>query len=95
MLYSLNANWSRLTLPTLANMIPLPQRYYVPKRIRELYKPRLVAADLWNLPDIEQEVEKPKFGEKPREKGHKDEIKKVFEREKVSSMDVTRVGWFI
>lgn len=94
MLYSLNANWSRLTLPALAKMIPLPQRYYVPKRIRESYKPRLEAAGLWNLPGIEQEVEKPKFGEKPKDKDHKDEFKKVFEREKVSGADALRVGLF-
>lgn len=87
MFYSLNANWGGLTLPTLANMLPLPQRYYVPARIRESYRPRLEAADLWNLPGIEQEVEeKPKFGEKEKKKeeDHKEQFKKVFERERVS-----------
>lgn len=27
--------------------MPIPQRYYVPNRIRELYKPRLEASGLW------------------------------------------------
>lgn len=88
MFYSLNANWFRLTLPALANMLPLPQRYYVPARIRESYRPRLEAAELWNLPGIEQEEEvKTWFGEKPKaekDSDHKEQFKKVFERERVS-----------
>lgn len=27
--------------------MPVPQRYYIPNRIRELYKPRLEAVGLW------------------------------------------------
>lgn len=29
-------------------MMPIPQRYYVPNRIRELYKPRLETIGLWS-----------------------------------------------
>jgi sorting and assembly machinery component 37 len=87
MFYSLNANWYGLTLPTLAKMLPIPQRYYVPARIRESYRPRLEAVQLWNLPGIEQE-EKPHFWEReklkePTEGDRKEKFKRVFEREKV------------
>lgn len=30
-------------------MMPIPQRYYVPDRIRELYRPRLEAVGLWPI----------------------------------------------
>lgn len=99
MFYSLNANWFRLTMPTLANMLPLPQRYYVPARLRESYRPRLEAAELWNLPGIEQEEEKkPLFGQKPppqQEEDHKEQFKKVFEREKVSAHFKYKPRWYI
>ncbi|KAF9647567.1 hypothetical protein BDM02DRAFT_3270177 [Thelephora ganbajun] len=42
-----SANYWKLIRPTLAKMMPIPQRYYVPNRIRELYKPRLEAVGLW------------------------------------------------
>ena len=38
-----SANYWKLIRPTLVKMMPVPQRYYVPNRIRELYKPRLEA----------------------------------------------------
>jgi sorting and assembly machinery component 37 len=89
MFYSLNENWSRLTYPTLANMLPIPQRYYVPARMRESFRPRLEAVQLWNLPGIEQEEEKPHFWKReklrePTESERKEKFKSVFEREKVS-----------
>jgi sorting and assembly machinery component 37 len=31
-------------------MFPVPQKYYVPRRIRDTYIPRLEAVGLWNLP---------------------------------------------
>jgi sorting and assembly machinery component 37 len=66
-------------------MLPIPQRYYVPGRIRESFRPRLEAAQLWNLPGIEEEV---KFWERsrlnmPKEEDQKAKFKRVFEREKV------------
>ena len=80
MFYSLNSNWYGLTLPALANMLPIPQRYYVPTRLRQSYKPRLEAAELWNLPGIEQESErKTRVGEKPKEEGET-QRKETFKR---------------
>ncbi|KAJ6497039.1 hypothetical protein C8R47DRAFT_1113602 [Mycena vitilis] len=48
MFYSLSDNWTQLTHPTLAYSLPVPQRYYVPARIRTMYRPRLEATGLWN-----------------------------------------------
>jgi sorting and assembly machinery component 37 len=39
-------------------MLPVPQRYYVPRRIKEGYRPRLEAVGLWvigNEPEDRQE----------------------------------------
>jgi sorting and assembly machinery component 37 len=41
-------------------MFPVPQKYYVPRRIRDTYIPRLEAVGLWNLP-VEEKVEKKWF----------------------------------
>ena len=66
---------------------PLPQRYYVPERIRESYKPRLIAANLWKIPEIEEEKAFTGFqrltGRKRKDKEQKAKIKKMHEREKV------------
>ncbi|KAJ7940432.1 hypothetical protein B0H13DRAFT_1938065 [Mycena leptocephala] len=67
MLYSLPANWSKLTLPTLAYALPVPQRYYVPRRMRSMYLPRLEAAGLWKPEPIES----------------KEQIAQTFQRDKV------------
>ncbi|KAF8587401.1 hypothetical protein K439DRAFT_823305 [Ramaria rubella] len=37
------------TYGTLASMLSVPQRYYVPRRIRESYRPRLEAVGLWQI----------------------------------------------
>lgn len=56
--YSLSANWTRQTRHTLAAMLPVPQRYYVPERIRQSWKPRLEAAELWDVVGIEEEEDR-------------------------------------
>ncbi|KAG6867028.1 hypothetical protein C0991_003945 [Blastosporella zonata] len=53
--YSSQDNWVKLTHPALVSLYPLPHRYYVPGRIREMYKPRLESAGLWDLPTKEEE----------------------------------------
>lgn len=42
-------------------MMPIPQRYYVPNRVRELYKPRLENVGLWPT-ESEGSSEKSNFG---------------------------------
>ncbi|GJJ12665.1 hypothetical protein Clacol_006909 [Clathrus columnatus] len=53
-LYVLEPNYTFIH-KTLASMFPLPQRYYVPRRIRDSYKPRLEAAGLWHVIDEEEQ----------------------------------------
>jgi sorting and assembly machinery component 37 len=63
-------------------MYGLPQRYFVPARIRASYKPRLESAGLWSLPP---EPEKKSFNgkaEQAREKA-KESYSQAFEKEKV------------
>jgi len=81
-MYSMDVNWRELVHPTLASVLSIPQRYYVPGRIREAYKPRLEASELWDVPGEEAE-EKPKFGEKKKEEPKEHQFKRVFQRERV------------
>ncbi|KAI0336518.1 hypothetical protein GY45DRAFT_1315908 [Cubamyces sp. BRFM 1775] len=90
MLYSLQENWADVTRPALISMLPVPQRYYVPARIRASHKPRLEAAELWDVPEVEEEPAEEQrrvvFG---RRRKHKPEpeahhFKRTFDREKVT-----------
>ncbi|KAF4603805.1 hypothetical protein EYR40_000976 [Pleurotus pulmonarius] len=85
MFYSLEDNWTKTIRPHLAAMQPIPQRYYLPDRIRASYRPRLEAAGLWNLPGIEQQEKKPfaKPSAKIEPENLKDKYVRVFERQKV------------
>ena len=56
----MNENWVNLTHPFLASMFPVPQKYYVPRRIRDTYVPRLEAVGLWN-PPVEEKVKEKSF----------------------------------
>ena len=89
MLYSLRLNWWKVTRPAIASMLPVPLRYYVPSRIRESYQPRLEAAELWDVPGIEQEEEDRmsslrRDGRRKKKESKAQKFKRVFEREKVS-----------
>jgi sorting and assembly machinery component 37 len=81
MLYSLPANWSKLTLPTLAYALPVPQRYYVPRRMRSMYLPRLEAAGLWKPEPIESKGLQ--FSKSSAD--DKEQIAQTFQRDKVGS----------
>ncbi|KAF9075153.1 hypothetical protein BDP27DRAFT_1415529 [Rhodocollybia butyracea] len=96
MFYSLHANWTELTHPSIVYRFPIPQRYYVPRAIRDSYKLRLDAAGLWSMsmPETEQEKERT-FSE--RSKGEtevkpkpRDRFLQVFEREKMKVLDKAR-----
>ncbi|KAF4615516.1 hypothetical protein D9613_002752 [Agrocybe pediades] len=53
-------NWSNVTLPALAAIFPVPQKYYVPRRMRDSYFPRLEASGLWkSVVEEEKPTEKP------------------------------------
>lgn len=81
-----------MTGPKLASMYPIPQRYYVPRRIQEDYYPRLVASGMSSAPvEVEEEPDHGELrfkkmaglGAAKRKDG---KIAKAFEREKVSFM---------
>jgi sorting and assembly machinery component 37 len=77
-------------------MLPIPQRYYVPGRIRESYKPRLEAAGLWNppcWPERELAHDRSRFGlKKPvkSEQDTKEKMKRAFAREQVNDFSYFR-----
>jgi len=86
MVYALHVNWWKTTRPALVSMLPVPQRYYVPRRIRDSYKPRLEAVDLWDAPgeEIEEEHEKRSIfqHEKKRQETGPEKFKRTFARER-------------
>ncbi|KAL1758357.1 hypothetical protein FB107DRAFT_207506 [Schizophyllum commune] len=90
--FSVNQNWNKLTHPALAKRLPIPQRYYMPGRIRELHRPRLTTTGLWN-PGADASERKPlKEVVKPRP-SQSASYARAFEREKAlekarSSLDV-------
>ena len=71
--------------PTLSSFYKIPQSYYVPRRIRQVYQARIEGSGLWTTSAEEGEVEKPKhFGEKETEKDDpKQTFKNAFQRERV------------
>ncbi|EPQ58339.1 hypothetical protein GLOTRDRAFT_72674 [Gloeophyllum trabeum ATCC 11539] len=81
-MYAMQVNWRELVHPTFAMMLPVPQRYYVPGRLRDTYKSRLESSDLWDVSGEEVE-EKPKFGEKKKEEPKEHQFKRVFQRDKI------------
>ena len=87
MLFAQDANWREMTYPALVEMYSIPQRYYAPGRLRNSYKPRLEAAELWV--NIGEEINAKESSFRPTEKpeknaNHHDRFLRVFEREKAS-----------
>lgn len=79
-------------------MLPIPQRYYVPHRLRESYHPRLESVGLWDCagPEQEEASEKSVFGVKPKEKKEdpKETYKKAFARAQVCSLTpIVDIDW--
>ena len=60
--FALRHNYTECMRDTLAHVLPVPQRYYLPDRIRKLYKPRLDAAGLWTVHVEEVEEERRRRG---------------------------------
>ncbi|RDB21146.1 Metaxin-3 [Hypsizygus marmoreus] len=77
-LYSHHGNYAGLTHPTLVSMLPVPQRYYVPGRIRESYRPRLEAAGLWSLHTVDDNEKKTFKDPKETKLRTKEQNKKIF-----------------
>jgi len=66
-------------------MLPIPQRYFVPHRIKDSYKPRLEAAGLWTLGSTSDKTDD-KHGRKRDEDQEK--IKRAFGQAQVRSFFV-------
>lgn len=65
-------------------MFPVPQRYYVPRRIRDTYIPRLEAAGLWNPPVEEKPKPEKKQNSLPIENLQSNtKVSQAFQRERV------------
>ncbi|PPQ64674.1 hypothetical protein CVT26_002764 [Gymnopilus dilepis] len=86
-LYVNHENWTHLTQPALATTFPVPQKYYVPQRIRNTYYPRLLASGLWREHVEEKPLAKTslrdKFEAKKQELGKHPAMSRAFEKEKV------------
>lgn len=85
--YSVPANWASITHPALVSFLSVPQRYYVPHRLRQMQQTRLAASGLWDLPaeEVEDKEAERKFGQKKDEKPDPKKVfKETFQRERVS-----------
>ena len=84
-----STNYWKLIRPTLAKMMPIPQRYYVPNRIRELHKPRLEAVGLWStesgVPSEQSKLGSSLLGKPLPTKDPREIAKDVFALEQVRS----------
>lgn len=87
--YTNQDNWTKLVNPALASMFPIPQKYYVPGRMRDAYFHRLVAAGLWKQTTEEKPAESPfPRDAKPLEKTRLKNVptlSRAFDREKVTA----------
>ena len=90
--FSLSANWTRHTRHIFASVFPVPQRYYVPERIRDAYKPRLEAAELWDVIGVQEEEEREKHHfsfrrplRKTKKAAERLKVKENLQRKKVRS----------
>ncbi|TCD61673.1 hypothetical protein EIP91_008095 [Steccherinum ochraceum] len=87
--FALSANWYSHTRLALTSVLPVPQRYYVPARLRKAYQPRLEAAGLWSMHEEQaQEARFSAFEKLARRKEaqeKKEKLKRAVEREKTLS----------
>ena len=83
-LFSVGPNFYPVARTALANKIAIPGKYYVPGRVREAYRPRLEAALLWNVGDVDADG-KTQEGDKSEDVKHADAVRRTFGRERVCS----------
>ena len=94
--YSVGVNWYQNVRPAISAVLPIPQRYYVPERLRNSYKPRLMAAGLWiTSSEAENEGSRSAFQKIPKRKAKesqaKQKAKTALEREKVTYLRLASV----
>ncbi|KAF8308105.1 hypothetical protein DL93DRAFT_2028552, partial [Clavulina sp. PMI_390] len=56
--YAFWPNYSTMMQPLLVSVLPFPQKFYVPDRLRSAYKPRLDAGTYWEEEEEETEDER-------------------------------------
>ena len=90
--YCMSANYKGLTLPTIVSFMHPPRSYYVPSRLKEMAKPRLEAAGLWDLMSDDPNAiaktiswSRDVVGSKDGVKDDVDKIRDTLDREKVCS----------
>jgi sorting and assembly machinery component 37 len=64
-------------------MLPVPQRYYVPRRIKETYRPRLEAVGLWLIANEPEDRQDGRKAERPKGETNEEKFKRAFEQAKV------------
>ncbi|KIJ41221.1 hypothetical protein M422DRAFT_229684 [Sphaerobolus stellatus SS14] len=74
------------TYGTYASMLPVPQRYYVPRRIRESYKSRLEVAGLWSVASSPEIPEDNRFLRKKPLQEEKEKMKRAFGQAQLTEM---------
>jgi sorting and assembly machinery component 37 len=96
--YCMSPNYKGLTLPTIVSFMHPPRSYYVPSRLKEMAKPRLEAAGLWDLmsddPDTIAKTiswSRDVVGSKDSVKDDADKIRDTLDREKVDSTRLYRL----
>lgn len=66
-------------------MLPVPQRYYVPRRIRETYRPRLEAVGLWLIANEPEGRHEGRKVEIPKGETKEETYKRAYAQAKVCS----------
>lgn len=64
-------------------MLPVPQRYYVPRRIRDSYRPRLEAVGLWLIANAPEDGQEGRGAERHKVDISEVKIKRAFGQAKV------------
>lgn len=82
-MYARPSNWAMIH-STLAQLYPAPYRYYIPINVRDIHRPRLEAAGLWDASPEQKEQKRinPRDKGKTKESSSKN-FHEAFEREKV------------
>lgn len=88
-MYSLHPNYYLMTRPTLVSLLPFPQRFYMPDRIRKLQRERLQSAFLWEEDEEAQKIQKhQKLSLNVEPRKDDDKIQRVFRSERVSPTQI-------
>ena len=78
--------------PVLASLYPIPQRYYVPGRIREMYRLRLETTGLWDLPAKEEEKKSFRIDKSWQKRQNTKLFQETFGRERVCTVMTSEIS---